>query len=75
MNGLKTNHNECKSGFTIAEFGSTQSETQQKYTCYEEENKSTLQKESELHLTTVRFFFHSIENLFNIVHVAFLFAF
>lgn len=52
LNGLKTTHDECKSGFTIAEIGSTQSETQQKYTCYEEENKSTLQTESELHLTT-----------------------
>lgn len=55
MNELETTHAGCKFDSIIAEIGSTKSETQQKNTCFEEEDKSTIQAKSELHIATVRF--------------------
>lgn len=56
LDELKTDNAGCKFDAIIAEIDSKKLETQQNYTnCYEEENKSTLQVENELHLATVRF--------------------
>lgn len=55
LKGLDVDHAGCKLGSNMAKIGSTESMKEQKNTCNEEGDKSTVLSESELHLATVRY--------------------